>query len=165
MSQSSQDPRDESRWPLSQMLLRGTFGTGSRAEHRLATRSTVIFVVLFGWLMISRLTHVESGVRSRAITVLLTALALTYYAWEKRKYFLSLDELPRRIELEGIAWADVVGVIAALWAGSIGYVVSVVSTGGDCHSFLPWFSRWQKAPIDILRPDDTDEKPITRPAG
>jgi hypothetical protein len=125
MLQSSQDSRDESRWPLSQMLLRGTFGTGSRAEHRLATRSTIIFVILLGWLMVSRLTHVESGVRSRAITVLLTALALTYYAWEKRKYFLSLDELPRRIELEGMAWAYVVGVIAALWAGSIGYVASV----------------------------------------
>ena len=125
MSRSSKDSRDEARWPLSQMLLRGTFGTGSRAEHRLAARSTVIFVILFSWLMISRLTHVESGVRSRAITVLLAALALAYYAWEKRKYFLSLDELTRRIELEGMAWAYVVGVIAALWAGSIGYVASV----------------------------------------
>lgn len=50
---------------------------------------------------------------------------ISYYAWEKRKYFLSLDELTRRIELEGMAWAYSLGVLGALWAGGIIYAVSL----------------------------------------
>jgi hypothetical protein len=38
---------------------------------------------------------------------------------------LSLDELTRRIELEGMAWAYSLGVLAALWAGGICYALSL----------------------------------------
>lgn len=124
MAEGSQNTRDETRWPLSQMLARGTFGTGTRAERRLSTRSTVIFIVVIGWLLLSPLAHLDAT-RVRLVTVFLVSPALTFYAWEKRKYFLSLDELTQRIELEGMAWAYVIGVLASLWAGSIGYAVSV----------------------------------------
>jgi hypothetical protein len=60
-----------------------------------------------------------------SITLFLPAALGTYYTVEKRKYFLSLDELTRRIELEGMAWAYSLGVLAALWVGGIGYAVSL----------------------------------------
>lgn len=124
MPERSRNARDESRWPLSQMLLRGTFGTGTKEEHRLGKRSTAIFVILIGWMLVSRFAHLDLA-RVRLATVLVVPPILTFYAFEKRKYFLSLDELTRRIELEGMAWAYVIGVLAALWAGAIGYAASV----------------------------------------
>lgn len=116
---------NDARWPLSQMLLRGTFATGTAAEHRLATRSTAIFAVVFAWVAFTRVTHWDHQTMIRVISILLIAPALTYYAWEKRKYFLSLDELPRRIEMEGMAWAYTLGVLVALWAGSFAYAASI----------------------------------------
>jgi hypothetical protein len=113
-----------SRWPLGQMLMRGSFGTGTPAEKRLASRSNIIFGALLAWLLLGKAAHLSASM-TRTITLFLPAVACTLYAWEKRKYFLSLDELPRRIELEGMAWAYSLGVLAALWAGAIGYVVSL----------------------------------------
>jgi hypothetical protein len=125
-SQSSdRDHSDQpSRWPIGQMLMRGTFATGTRAEKRLASRSNIILVVLLAWLLVGKVAHIPASI-SRTLTAFLPAVACTLYAWEKRKYFLSLDELPRRIELEGMAWAYSLGVLAALWAGGIGYAVSL----------------------------------------
>jgi hypothetical protein len=59
------------------------------------------------------------------MTLFLPAVLCSYYAWEKRKYFLSLDELTQRIELEGMAWAYSLGVLVALWLGGICYAVSL----------------------------------------
>ena len=53
------------------------------------------------------------------IAFFVVAATCTYYAWEKRKYFLSLDELPRRIEMEGMAWAYSIGLLAALWLAAL----------------------------------------------
>jgi nicotinamide riboside transporter PnuC len=106
------------------MLRRGTFATGTHAEKRLASRSNIIFAALLAWLFLGKAVHMSASM-FRTLTVFLPAVACTLYAWEKRKYFLSLDELPRRIELEGMAWAYSVGVLAALWAGAVLYVVSL----------------------------------------
>ena len=112
-----------SRWPIGQMLMRGTFGTRTPAEKRLASRSNITFALIFAWLFLGRAAHVSESV-TRTTTLFLVAAACTFYAWEKRKYYLSLDELPRRIELEGMAWAYSLGVLAAIWAAAIGYAVS-----------------------------------------
>lgn len=125
MQKSPQLHRDESRWPLKQMLMRGTFATGTQAERRVAFRSNAVVAVVGGWVVTTRLLHVANLPVVRAITFLLAAAALSFYAWEKGKYFLSLDELPRRIEMEGMAWAYVVGVLGAIWVGCIGSAVSV----------------------------------------
>jgi hypothetical protein len=117
-------PPEHSRWPLGQMLMRGTFNTGTRAEKRLVRSSNVIFIIFMAWAFLGTALHLHASVM-RAGTLFMPAIGCTYYAWEKRKYFLSLDELPRRIELEGMAWAYSLGVLASLWLGAIGYAVSL----------------------------------------
>lgn len=113
------------RWPISQMLRRGTFATGTAAEKRLVLRNRIVCGVLLVWALISRFVmHTHISPVMREIPLFLPAVLCTHYALEKRKYFLSLDELTRRIELEGMAWAYSLGVLAALWVGGIGYVAS-----------------------------------------
>ena len=120
-------PRDQqnSRWPVSEMLLRGTFATGTTEERRVIRSSRALFVVLLAWAAIVRVAHWGHTPTVRLITMLLGLSLISYYAWEKRKYFLSLDELTRRIELEGMAWAYSLGVLGAMWAGGITYAVSL----------------------------------------
>ena len=114
-----------SRWPVSEMLLRGTFATGTPEERRVVRSSRVLLVVMLAWAVIVRAAHLGSTPAVRVITMFLCLSLISYYAWEKRKYFLSLDELTRRIELEGMAWAYSLGVLGALWAGGIAYAVSL----------------------------------------
>jgi hypothetical protein len=118
-------PSVQSRWPISEMLLRGTFGTRTEAERRYITRSKVVGGILLCWLLIAMFPGVLHHPAMRLITLLLPAPLFTYIAWEKHKYFLALDELTRRIELEGMAWAYAIGVVASLWLGGIGYAVSL----------------------------------------
>jgi hypothetical protein len=126
-SRTQEDPPNNknSRWPTSEMLARGTYGTGTAAEKRLISRNRIVLFVVLAWVLIGKVTHIDSKLVTRSITVFLPAALCTYYALEKRKYFLSLDELTRQIELEGMAWAYSLGLIAALWAGGIGYTVSL----------------------------------------
>ncbi len=124
-TQEDQPNNKNSRWPTSEMLARGTFATGTAAEKRLISRNRIVLGVILAWVIIGKVTHMRPKPVMGSITVFLPAALCTYYAWEKRKYFLSLDELTRRIELEGMAWAYSLGVLAALWVGGIGYVVSL----------------------------------------
>jgi len=114
-----------SHWSVSEMLLRCTFGTRTPAERRLILRGKIVGALILGWLLVGIITHMHPKPLMGVITLFLPAAFYTYYALEKRKYFLSPDELPRRIELEGMAWAYSVGVLATLWLGAIGYVVSL----------------------------------------
>ena len=114
-----------SRWPLSKMLWNGTFNTGSAAEKRVATATRIMLGVLIGWTVMARVARINSTPMAGLITIFLFLVLVSYYAWEKRKYFLSLDELTRRIELEGMAWAYSLGVLGALWAGGIVYAASL----------------------------------------
>lgn len=120
-SKSTQD----SRWPLYQILLRGTFATGSVEERGVIRSSRILLVVLFAWAACIRIAHLRPTPMIQMITMFLGLSLISYYAWEKRKYFRTLDELTRRIELEGMAWAYSLGVLGALWAGRIIYVVSL----------------------------------------
>ena len=113
---------NKSRWPVSDMLLRGTFATRTVAERRLVVRNRIVGALIFVAVMSARVYPKRI---TAEIAMFLTAALCTYYAWEKRKYFLSLDELPRRIEMEGMAWAYSIGVLAALWLAGIGYAVSL----------------------------------------
>jgi hypothetical protein len=107
------------------MLLWGTFGTRTLAERRITVRSHVTTAVLVCWTLIGIATRMRPQPAMGLITLLLPGPLFTYYAWEKRKYFLTLDELTRRIELEGMAWAYSIGVLAAVWAGGIAYAISL----------------------------------------
>ncbi|MGA8216362.1 MAG: hypothetical protein WB799_22420 [Candidatus Sulfotelmatobacter sp.] len=94
--------KSSSSWPISEMLLRGTYGTGTPAEKRLLSRTRIIFFAMLGWAFLGTGSHAHPNPVMRVITVFLPAVLCSYYAFEKRKYFLSLDELTRRIELEGM---------------------------------------------------------------
>jgi hypothetical protein len=115
------DSENKSQWPVSDMLLRGTFATQTVAERRLVVRNKIIGALLFVSVMAARIHPTRI---TAEIALFMTAGLCTYYAWEKRKYFLSLDELPRRIEMEGMAWAYSIGLLAGLWLAGIGYAVS-----------------------------------------
>jgi hypothetical protein len=115
----------QSRWPISEMLWRGTYGTQTEAERRYIVRSKIVGRGLLLWLLIAAAPGLRSQPTIRLITLLLPAPLLTYMAWEKHRYFLTLDELTRRIELEGMAWAYAIGVLASLWLAGIGYAVSL----------------------------------------
>ena len=123
MNENDESKAQTSRWPLSNMLWNGTFNTGSTAEKRVARATRIMLVVLPAWLAIARVTHLAPSPTAGLITMFLGLSLISYYAWEKRKYFLSLDELTKRIELEGMAWAYSLGVLAALWGGGIAYAV------------------------------------------
>ncbi len=116
------DSENKSRWPVSDMLLRGTFATQAAAERRLVVRNKIVGALIFVAVMSERVYPKRI---TAEIALFVVAAACTYYAWEKRKYFLSLDELPRRIEMEGMAWAYSIGLLAALWLAGIGYAVSL----------------------------------------
>lgn len=124
MKENDERRNQTSRWPLSNMLWNGTFKTGSVAEKRVTRATRIMLLVLGPWAVVVRLAHLSSPIVALVTIFLLLAL-ISYYAWEKRKYFLTLDELTRRIELEGMAWAYSLGVLAALWAGGIIFALSL----------------------------------------
>jgi len=121
-SQEKSKARDAG-WPLSEMLWRGTFGTGTRAERRVIRSSSLLLIVLLGWGLIAAIVHLDPQ-PTRVITLFKCLSLVSYYAFEKRRYFLTLDELSRRIEMEGMAWAYGIGVLAAMWLGGIAYAIS-----------------------------------------
>ena len=116
------DSENKSPWPVSDMLVRGTFATQTTAERRLVVRNKIVGALVFVSVMSARVYPKRI---TTEIALFVLAAACTYYAWEKRKYFKSLDELPRRIEMEGMAWAYSIGLLAALWLAGIGYAVSL----------------------------------------
>ncbi len=123
--ESNSHPTTPSRWPLSEMLVRGTFGTKTAAECRLIVRGRIVGALILGWVLVGVITRMHPKPLMGVITLFLPAALYTYYALEKRRYFLNLDELPQRIELESMAWAYSVGVLATLWLGAVGYAVSL----------------------------------------
>jgi hypothetical protein len=132
-SENIEKPTTPSRWPVREMLMRGTFGTKTPAERQLVRRSRAIVIIFYALLVAGRFYPKRINL---AWLLFLAAAFITYYAWEKRKYFHSLDELARRIELEGMAWAYAIGVLATLWLAAI---ASVTSTHWMLNSkFYPW---------------------------
>jgi hypothetical protein len=130
----------DSRWPTSEMLAYGTFGTPTPAEKRLKLRNRILAAVWLTWLIVWAWGGRHPIPMMDSISAFLPAAFCTYYAWEKRKYFLSLDELTQRIELEGMAWAYSLGVLAALWVGGLVYAASLRWTlNSKVVSWMPFF--------------------------
>lgn len=111
-----------SSWPVCEMLLRGTFGTKTLAERRLVTCANIITAVVYAAAGVTAIYRKPIMV---VLLMFLAAAALTYYALEKRRYFHSLDELTRRIEMEGMAWAYAIGVVATVWFSAVGFAISL----------------------------------------
>jgi len=139
MNSTSSQPRtdgNDSRWPKAEMLTRGTFGTGTPSEKRIIALNKAICAVMVIWAVTATATHAYRLPIVRAITYLMPGALCSYYALEKRKYFLTLDELTQRIELQGMAWAYSLGVLGALWVGGICYAVSQYLQLNS--KWLPW---------------------------
>jgi hypothetical protein len=129
-----------STWPISAMLLWGSYGNRSETERRYLVRYRIVVVLAFSWILVGKMTGMQPKPAMGLITLFLPALLFTYMAWEKRKYFLSLDELTRRIELDGMAWAYGIGVLTALWVGGLGYAASLRwSLDPKLISWAPFF--------------------------
>ena len=124
MPEQDETKQPNARWPVSEMLLRGTFATGTTAERRVVRSSRLMLFVLLGWVVVAGLVH-PSPVLRQLVTVFLCLSLISYYAYEKRRYFLTLDELSRRIEMEGMAWAYGIGVLASMWLGGIVFALSL----------------------------------------
>ena len=124
MPEKDQPKQENARWPVSDMLLRGTFGTGSLAERRVIRSSRLLLFVLLGWTVVAAIVH-PNPIIGQLVTVFLCLILISYYAFEKRRYFLTLDELSRRIEMEGMAWAYGIGVLASMWLGGIVFALSL----------------------------------------
>jgi hypothetical protein len=137
---ASNSQPDEAKWPIGEMLVTGTFATRTDEEKRYKQRYRIVCIIMWSWIVLAYAYHSHPFPAMRLLTLLLPAPLFTYLAWMKRKYFLTLDELTRRIELEGMAWAYSLGVIAALWAGGITYAVSLKWTFDPrLISWMPFF--------------------------
>jgi len=124
MTEKDLRTNQNSRWPVSEMLLTGTFATKTPQEKRYKLRAKISSILMGCWILLAFVYRAHPFPGMRVITLLLPGPFFTYLAWEKRRYFLSLDELSRQIELEGMAWAYSLGVIVALWAGGAAYAIS-----------------------------------------
>lgn len=119
----------KSTCPRAEMLWRGTFGTGTLSEKRSVTSYRILVGILGCWVLAEVAISKPWPTAFKLVTVFLPAALVTFYAWEKRKYYLSLDEMARRIELEGMAWAYSLGVLAALWMGGVLFAISLTWSG------------------------------------
>jgi hypothetical protein len=103
---------NSSQWPTGSILAYGTFGTRTPAGKRYRLRATAAlaaFTIL--WLLSIYLwkTHVSG-------------LTFSFVAWETHRYWLSLDELARRLQLEAAAWTYLVGIAAGMLLGGFSFV-------------------------------------------
>jgi hypothetical protein len=105
------------------LLLWGTFGSRTPAERRFIIRSVIGIVVALGWTMIGFVTRFRPVPIMIDVEVLLPGLILTYWAWEWRKYVLTLDELSRHILFEAAAWSSVTASVIAFWLAGVAVIV------------------------------------------
>jgi hypothetical protein len=122
-------PTDEnSFWSASDMVFRGTFGTGTLAERRFLSRTRIASAAVLCAVLLIAIAfrfHLLHQPTMGLITLFLPGPLATYIALEGRKYFLTLDELTRRVELEAMAWTYATGSIAAMWLCSIAYALTL----------------------------------------
>src|SRR5260370_40070595 len=96
---SKGQPKDESSsWSASAMFIWGTFGHRPPSERRFIFRSCMAGALAVLWVLIVFATHFRPK-PALLIGVFLPGLVASYIVWEWRKYFLSLDELTRRVQL------------------------------------------------------------------
>jgi|SRR5579864_2148248 len=114
---------ERSRWPMGSMLSWGTFATHTPAEHRFCARSTIAAAIVMGWVLLDFATGFRPKPTMMFVTALLPGPALTYIAYEWRRYVLTLDELARLIQFEAAAWTYITGLVLAMWLGGVSVIV------------------------------------------
>jgi hypothetical protein len=116
---------NSSQWPTGSILAYGTFGTRTPAGKRYRLRATAAlaaFTIL--WLLSIYLwkTHVSPNLLWGTIGAIAPGLTFSFVAWETHRYWLSLDELARRLQLEAAAWTYLVGIAAGMLLGGFSFV-------------------------------------------
>jgi len=118
-----------SLWSTRPILLWGTFGTKSPAERRYIRRSCLAAAVVVIWALLAFALHF----RPRPLTIsieVVAGVAITYVAFEGRRYLRQLDELARHLQLEAMAWTYLTGFVLAGWVAVLAMLFS--------HAIIHW---------------------------
>lgn len=108
------------------MIGYGSFGMKSPAGRRYHIRTgfalalLVIVWPLSFWL---GMAGASPSLLSRVIAGLAPGLAFGYIAWEARRYWLGLDELARRLQLEAAAYAYLAAVVVSTLLGGLSCIL------------------------------------------
>jgi hypothetical protein len=126
---------DDSRWPMSAMLMWGVSSTRTPAGRRYVRRCSIALAILILPTLLFLIHHHHYVPRSRWVshgmltfghaTAILLPIVFFYIVLEFRKYLLSLDELVFRLQIEAMAWTYLSGLVlmallCAIWLESLG---------------------------------------------
>jgi hypothetical protein len=124
-----------SQWPTASILGYGTFGMktpGGRRYHIRSAIALVLLLIVWPLTFLLWLSDTFPTLVWRAIAGITPGLAYGYITWEARRYWLALDELARRLQLEAAACSYLVAGVA-----------SAVLGGLSCIFFSnPWVWLW-----------------------
>jgi hypothetical protein len=115
-----------SQWPIAWILGYGSFGPKSPASRRYHARTAIALVVLmivwpltfFLWLF-----DRSPSLLWRLIAGVMPGLIYGYIGWEMRKYWLTLDELARQLQLEAAAYTYLLAFAAGPGLGGISFIL------------------------------------------
>lgn len=116
---------ESSQWPIASIIGYGTFGMKTPAGRRYHIRSAIALVTLsIFWPLTFFLWWFDTGpsLLWRAIAGVAPGLAVGYISWEARRYWLSLDELGRRLQLEASAYGYLVAWVASTLLGGLSFI-------------------------------------------
>lgn len=138
---------DRSSWPYLEMLIFGSFGSGTEAGRRARHRGYV-WLAVFG---ISIVLAASSSLpwAARVMSAVAAPMAWVGFGWSSRRYFSELDELTRLMHLEAAAFAyGAVFILAIIWCalgvldvyGTLPEAGTVATLfGGRARSTVPLF--------------------------
>lgn len=121
MTTESQLPSDEqgAAWPFRTMLLMGTFGSKDPAGRRFHRQSWLaLFFLVIGALVAKLVAMSWPAVNWLPSSVV--GAWFVYVALRLWKYVSSLDELPRRLQLEAMALTYLTGFAICMFLGLFG---------------------------------------------
>jgi hypothetical protein len=116
---------ESSDWPILSILRYGTFGTKSPAGRRYHTRTGIaLMALLVVWpVSVGLWVTDRSPILLWRVTAGFTpGLIYGYIAWEMRRYWLALDELARRLQMEAAAYTYLAGIAAGTVLGGLSLV-------------------------------------------
>jgi len=111
---------ESSQWPTCSIL--GIRGPAERRLRACAGLASLAMIVLWPLSVYLWKNHVSPTVLWGIVGALVPGLALGYLSWETRRYWLSLDELARRLQLEAAAWTYLIGIPAGMMLGGVSFV-------------------------------------------
>jgi hypothetical protein len=117
---------ESSQWPTAWILGYGSFGPKTPASRRYHVRTATALIVLtivwpvtfFLWLFDKSPTLLW-----QVIAGLAPAVIYGYIGWEMRRYWLTLDELARRLQMEAAAYTYLLAFAAAPGLGGISLIL------------------------------------------